>query len=45
MSIKDMESDFGIGLRVKLPIGLVIGLDVARSRDGIKSSFNFGHGF
>jgi outer membrane protein insertion porin family len=45
MSIRDVEADVGIGLRVKLPIGLVIGIDFARSKDGVKSSFNFGQGF
>lgn len=45
MSIQDVQTDVGIGLRVKLPIGLVIGVDLARSQDGIKSSFNFGQGF
>jgi outer membrane protein insertion porin family len=45
MTLSDINSDVGIGLRMKLPIGLILGIDFAYSKDGLKTSFNFGQGF
>ncbi len=45
ISISDMKIGAGVGLRVALPIGLILRVDVGWGDSGAKSYFSLGHSF
>lgn len=45
MDLQDLVVGAGVGVRLKLPIGLIIRVDFGYGEDGTKTSFNLGQSF